>query len=230
MRTVTRLTRAHQRLRKQLDVLESALWLGAEAWFVLREASFSLSRQLREHIRMEEAALALCRQGPYGDHPMGLAVTLVGHDAARHRLQVASWLLSGEPCFSLEGVRPTVAAAIPTLRASMDRQETELFPLLDRALSAQELDRMPPRISARLTDTMTVEQILRRYPKTRLIFERLLISLPLEQYDSVDEVAWRHGMDCQALLQHLERAIPACYSNIVVVEESIRGRTQGRGH
>ena len=61
MKAIERLRRDHVILRSKLDVLESALKMGPEAWFVLREVSHTLAQQLRDHIRREEELVAACR-------------------------------------------------------------------------------------------------------------------------------------------------------------------------
>ena len=62
MNTVGRLRRDHAILRAKLDVLEAALRMGPEVWYVLREVCFTLARQLRDHIKREEELVAGCRQ------------------------------------------------------------------------------------------------------------------------------------------------------------------------
>lgn len=46
MEPIARLKRDHRILRSKFDVLESALRMGPETWFVLREVCYSLSRLL----------------------------------------------------------------------------------------------------------------------------------------------------------------------------------------
>ena len=70
MRAIDRLRRDHQILRSKLDVLETALTMGPETWFVLREVCFTLARQLRDHMRREEELVMACRQAL---HPKVLA-------------------------------------------------------------------------------------------------------------------------------------------------------------
>jgi iron-sulfur cluster repair protein YtfE (RIC family) len=206
MSDVEQLTRAHQRLRAKLDALEAAFAVGADAWFVIREMSFSLSKQLREHLRTEGRLVASCPQALERSVAGKLARVALDHHEALQRLRVIREILKGEPCVSLDGIRPLVHAAAAVLRHSIARQEAELFPLLDRALVPREAaSRRPgPR---HVTDTMTLAEVMRRYPKTKAVFARCSISLPFEQYDPLDEVAWRHGMESQELLARLEEAI-----------------------
>ncbi len=69
-------------------------------------------------------------------------------------------------------------------------------------------------LSAGLVETMTVNHVLSRHPKTREVFDNLAVSSAYEGCDSLEEVAWRRGMDGRellghlgAVLGHLERAI-----------------------
>ena len=59
-----------------------------------------------------------------------------------------------------------------------------------------------------LTEKMTVQEIKRRYPSTRAVFESLVIGRGF-RFDGdacLDEVAWSHGMGSQTLLGLLEAA------------------------
>ena len=58
-----------------------------------------------------------------------------------------------------------------------------------------------------LTETMTVQEIKRRYPSTKAVFDGLFIGSRFEGYDCLDEVAWRHGMESEDLLLSLEEAV-----------------------
>jgi len=59
----------------------------------------------------------------------------------------------------------------------------------------------PPAISV----TMSANEILQRYPQARPAFDQLCINRLREGYESVDELAWRHGMDAEELLEQLRR-------------------------
>lgn len=64
-------------------------------------------------------------------------------------------------------------------------------------------------IYVRLGEQMTINHVLHTYPQTKPLLERLLINVPYEGYDCLDEVAWRRGMDCCQLVLLLEEAIAA---------------------
>mgnify|MGYP001573165055 FL=1 len=46
MNAIERLKRDHVLIRAKLSVVEGALQMGPEAWFVLRDVCYTLSRQL----------------------------------------------------------------------------------------------------------------------------------------------------------------------------------------
>ena len=58
-----------------------------------------------------------------------------------------------------------------------------------------------------LTEIMTVQEIKRRYPSTRSVFEDFYIDSRFEGSDCLDEVAWRHGMESRELLALLEEEV-----------------------
>ena len=81
------------------------------------------------------------------------------------------------------------------------------LPLRQDAFAPQ--DRDPGTVQAAgpacLCDTMTPNWIVRQYPQTQAVFDELSINLAFEGSDGLDEVAWRHGVSDQELLQKLER-------------------------
>jgi iron-sulfur cluster repair protein YtfE (RIC family) len=60
-----------------------------------------------------------------------------------------------------------------------------------------------------ISETMSVNEILRRYPRAEPLFRDLHVNRLQEGYESVDEVAWRHGMDLEQLLKRLRQAARA---------------------
>jgi len=65
-----------------------------------------------------------------------------------------------------------------------------------------------------LSETMTVQEVMRRYPNTGSVLEGLCIDRSFEGYDCLDEVAWRHGMESQELLALLEEEVAQPTSQI----------------
>lgn len=62
-------------------------------------------------------------------------------------------------------------------------------------------------IPSGFSDTMTVQEVMCRYPNTRSVLEGLCIDPRFEGYDCLDEVAWRHGMESGKLLALLEEEV-----------------------
>ena len=208
MKAVERLRRDHMILRSKLDVLESALRMGSEAWFVLREVCFTLSRQLRDHITREEDLVAACRQVM---NPKVLAEIVVEHRDEPEHLRQINRVFVSESRHVLERIRPALTAVIHGLRHHMAEEEAELFPILERVLAEQEPKAAAaPQPQTRLDEVMTVNRVVQNFPRTKRIFEQLFINIPMEGCTCLDEVAWRHGMESRELLQRLEQVIGAC--------------------
>lgn len=208
MNAIERLRRDHRLLRAKLDVLETGLRMGPETWFVLREVSFTLARQLQDHLRREEGLVAACRKALT---PTLLAELAVEHKDEPRHLQAINRLFVSDTGHSLERIRPVLAEVIQGLRRHMAEEETGLFPILDRTLAEQEREAhrqaAPP---GRVDETMTVNRVLQECPGTRPTFEQLFINVPLEGCACLDEVAWRHGMEAKELVERLEDAIARC--------------------
>ena len=211
MDAVDRLRRDHQIIRSKLDALESALQLGTDAWFVLREVCFTLSRQLRDHIRREEELVAACRQATAGGiNPKILAEVVVEHKDEPTQLRHINRLFVVEPTQSLERIRPVLGEVIRKLRHHMAEEEAELFPIFERVLAEQAGQEAAAEPTGHLHEGMTVNRVVQKFPPTRRVFEPLFISVPLEGCTCLDEVAWRHGMESRELLSELEGVITSC--------------------
>jgi len=204
MTAVDRLRRDHTLLRGKLDVLETALGMGPETWYVVREVCFTLSRQLRDHIRREEALVEACRQQL---DPRVLAEVAVEHrDEPAHLRAINRLFVAGAG--GLDQLRPALTDVLRGLRRHMAEEEAELFPACERVLAGtQEGAGMPSAGTRRLNEEMTVNRVVREFPRTRPVFERLFINVPLEGSTCLDEVAWRHGVEARDLLQTLEDVI-----------------------
>ena len=208
MRGTERLRRDHKILRAKLDVLESALRMGPETWYVLREVCFTLSRQLRDHIRREEDLVAACRAAM---NPKVLAEVVVEHyDEPEHLRSVNRMFISdGERSFNQ--LKIALTEVIDGLRHHMAEEEAELFPIFDRVLSDQPaipgVSTEPP---TRFEETMTVNRVVQQFPRTKPVFERLFINVPMEGCSCLDEVAWRHGIDSRELLRTLDDVVRTC--------------------
>ena len=195
----------HASLRKRLALVRSALQVAPETRFVVREMVFSLQRQLAEHIERETGALQLysqrlpARAGTDAPAPNHGDVLLLMRDAGE--------LLLGGMRASLPAIVGRLSEAVQRLGAQMEQQEQTVFAFLEHA----EL-RSPGLPLSRFADpiissTMSVNEILQRYPQTVSLFDRLHINRLHEGYESVDEVAWHHGLDVAQLLEQLRQAV-----------------------
>ncbi len=209
MNAVDRLRRDHQILRSKLDVLETALRMGDETWYVLREVCFTLSRQLRDHIRREEQLVASCRRTMT---PKALAEVVVEHRDEPAHLRTLNRLFVSSPTHAVDRIGPALTEVIHGLRHHMAEEERELFPIFERVLAEREPSQLPATPAKRFFDeTMTVNRVVQEFPETRPVFERLFISVPMEGCTCLDEVAWRHGLEAEELLDALEVVTKSCF-------------------
>jgi hypothetical protein len=184
--------------------------LGPETWFVIRESSFSLTKHLRDHIRIEDDVVARCSRVAGRLDAEALNGFAIEHHETCHQFQTLNWLLRSEPSGSLEELRPLLTKAIDQLRQDMSEQERLLFPVLERLLASHASiaqDRLPA--APRLAPTLTVGQVAREYPKALGVLDRFRINPHEESSDTLEEAAWYRGLDHQLLLVSLEEAIAA---------------------
>ena len=73
-----------------------------------------------------------------------------------------------------------------------------------------------------LSETMTVQEVMHRYPNTRSVLEGLFSDHRFEGYDCLDEVAWRHGMESGTLLALLEEEVARPTPQILDGEAALR--------
>ena len=208
MNAVERLRRDHVILRAKLSVLEGALTMGPETWFVLREVCYTLSRQLANHIKREEALVRACRDALA---EQALAHMVVEHKDEPEFLRTINRLFVDQQGHSLDALRPLLMKLIQGLRTHMAEEEAELFPVLERVLAAREASLFgEPQPTLHVTEVMAVNRILRNFPATRRIFDSLFVNVPFEGCDCLDEVAWRRGLEVQDLISQLEAVIATC--------------------
>ncbi len=219
----------HARLRQKLLLLESALQVAPEARLVLREMCCSLLRLLQEHVHRETQALQT--YDPSTRAPALAAGPLLGvvpsersesrddeqARSAQERLGVADHvveqrLLRAVNELLLSGMRASVpmiilrlSQAIEQLRAQMEAQERTVFAALAR------LEGAGGEAPASISGAMSINEVLHHYPQTQRIFEQLRINRLQDGYDSVDEVAWRRGMDVSQMIEQLRQAVTAAH-------------------
>jgi len=212
MKAIDRLKRDHQLLRSKLDVLEAALAMRPQTWFVLREICYTLSRQLQDHIRREERLVAACRNALSQE---ALAHMQVEHKDEPELLRSVNRLFIEQGGSALPQVDDALRQMISRLRAHMAEEETELFPVIERILCDRKEDDEEAALAGdRLHEEMMVNYVLHAYPRTQAVFERLFINIAYEGYDCLDEVAWRHGMEGKELLSKLEEVIGSKGSSV----------------
>ena len=209
MNAIERLRRDHRILRSKLDVLEAGLQMEGDTWYVLREVCFTLSRQLRDHIKREDDLVIACRKAM---NPKVLAEVAVEHKDEPAHLRTINRLFVSASGHSLERIRPELTEVIHGLRHHMAEEEAKLFPILERVLKEQEVAEPAEAVPGpqAVDETMTINRIVQEFPTTKPVFEWLFINVPVEGCACLDEVAWRHGMEAQELLQRLEEAIASC--------------------
>ena len=109
MNAIDRLKRDHKILRSKLDVLEGALSMGSEAWFVLRELCYTLSRQLQDHIKREEKLVKACKDVFRED---ALTHLTVAHTDEPQLLRRVNRLFVEEHGHSLNAIKPALTTLI----------------------------------------------------------------------------------------------------------------------
>ena len=208
MKAIDRLKRDHKILRKKLDLLEAALGMGpASTWYILREICYTLSCQLKDHIRREEELVTSCREAL---SPEALAHSQIEHQDEPQLLGMLNHLFIEQGGRAMEQVGTILREVIPRLRRHMDEEEAEFFPAISLILGdREESGATGVTVHPGLREDMTVNQVLAMYPRARTVFSRLFVNIPFEGYDCLDEVAWRHGLESKDLLTWLGDVIAA---------------------
>ena len=207
MAATAMLRKDHEILRQKLDVLEGALQVAPHVPFMLREVCHSLTRLFEQHVRREEHALA-----PYAHH--------FGSSERRQELETHAHhlvMLEDLNAMLLLGIKmPTsvvverLAELIRVLRTHMADEETGIFPVIDReeALAAP-----GEPVPAMIRPSMSANEVMRVFPETKPVFARHGVTCGCEGCDCLDELAWRRGLNSDALLEELraaaEGAVPA---------------------
>ena len=202
-RLVQDLQQEHAMLRQKAVLLDSTLSTAPYARLVFREKCFSLMRLLNRHMKREGPVLRLY----YDRVPSAKYLPRVKDHSAEHALlRAVNELLLGGVKVSMPLVILRVSQAIEQLQEQIEEQERSLFPLIDWA----SVDVLPepairPRGSPTISPSMSVNAILQRYPRTEEVFNALSINRAREGYESVDELAWRRGIDPSEILEQLRR-------------------------
>lgn len=203
------LKKDHELLRKKLEFLEAAMQVAPEAQFALREMCWSLARMLKEHIQREEQVLA-----PYSNRIRALTPYRFAQDHVDQQAMlrdVNGLLLRGIKAPVGEVVLP-LGHLIEDLREHMEKEECEVFPVVDQ-IAAQPSHAAPPSSvgSARplITQTMTVNYVLKIHPQAREIFQAFKVDWEIDGCHCLDELYWRRGVQVDALVQALNHSAAA---------------------
>ena len=188
----------HAILRKKLEFLDSAMQVAPESRFVLREMCFSLQRLLQDHMAREADLFEAANGRAFGQEP----VRTTEHREPYSLLKTVNELLLTGMRASIPTVILWLSKVIEGLRVQMDEQEREAFPALDEAEAPHEED--GPMLT--ISSSMSVNEVLQRYPQTEQLFEGMHVNRMQEGYKSVDEFAWYHGMDVSKFLEQLRQA------------------------
>ena len=188
----------HDLLRKRLALLESALQVAPETRFVLREMCFSLHRTLQDHIGREAQAARRYTDRLSGGDPLP---QVRDHAQSLALLRSVNELLLGGMHASMPTAIAWLTKAMEQLGAQMNEQESRLFPVLEEAETEETEE------PTTILGTMSVNEILQRYPQTEQLFQQLQINRVHEGYKSVDELAWSHGVDVGRFLEELRQAV-----------------------
>lgn len=194
-----RLKRDHEILRSKLNVLESALRMWPESWFIAREMSFTITRLLGGHIEREEQTTSTHLRSAGCFHK-------AGHNDALQQLQAINGLFANGADNASAQLPSALRRVITTLRRQLFRQDQRLLRLLKEEPIGFYTGQESPSINS-LIEEMTVNQVMRIYPATRRVFDALFISSAFEGYECLDEVAWKHGMETFELIAPLRAAI-----------------------
>jgi hemerythrin-like domain-containing protein len=137
MSVLDRLRYEHNLFRGQLNVFESLMAQGPTDGAAIQQMSGALLKALRSHIR-RETRLAVWGSRRLERFGAGeLARFAIEHDPELEVLQVIRRCCATRISGSLDALKPSAALLFTWWRRHMDEQEAELFPLLERTLSAE---------------------------------------------------------------------------------------------
>jgi hypothetical protein len=211
MTLIDTLRQDHELLRNKAALMESALSTAPYARLVFREKCFSLVRVLTRHMQREEA---LVRRFHERFPSARYLPTRKDHAEEHAQLRAVTELLLGGLKVSIPLIVLRVSQAIEQLQERMDEQEHALFPAFDEAPEGEL--RMPERSSKRAEAIDGKRSFWPpgwKYPKAETILGPLHINRFGEGYESVEELAWRRGLDASQLIEQLRQAVAASPHN-----------------
>lgn len=198
MDSVSSLRADHVLLRRKCSLLESILQARPEGRLAVVELVRSLRRLLEDHCKREQPLLQDSR---CQDHFYGQAVAASDHDAEREILRMVNQLLMARVKSSRMLVLMRLSQAIEQLQMQMDRQERLIFPIIEEALLNEQPDAPP------IYEAMSINEVLHRFPTAKRVFDELHVDRSEEGSDSMDEVAWHHGLPVSDMIEQVCHAV-----------------------
>lgn len=194
MHLVARLRRDHAMFRMKLEALDSALTLGEPAQLVVRELCVAMALRLEGHRAHE--------RNFWRTRPADPTLTQLadGHAMEARAFQSAMRAFA-QDAPAWEELHTPLVLAVTQCRYHMDAQERALFPAMMWGSRRHAGARR--RLFTGVGETTRVRRIVERYPRAAAVFHRYFIDPLAEGHDPLDEVAWRHRIEPQALLAHL---------------------------
>ncbi|MDP3723561.1 MAG: hemerythrin domain-containing protein [Candidatus Omnitrophota bacterium] len=205
MAVTAMLKKDHEVLRRKLEFIETALCVAPQSVFVLREMCHSLTKMLDAHIRREEQALL-----PYANRVQAILRYRAGEDHADQQQvlrDINTMLLAGIK-MPTSTVVNRLSHLIAELREHMAEEEHEVFPAIEKAEEEVQWGAAVP-LPPLITEQMSANAVMKAFPVTRAVFEKHGIRCGCEGCECLDELAWRCGLDTQALVKELQEAAAA---------------------
>ena len=225
MRTTESLRNDHETLRAKLSALQQLLPLVAAPQTPAAQLTLSLAHCLRRHTEKEELLFGLlCERLPEQARKTATHIYLEHQRQGRSLLEALELLADKRGKESTELLMHHLLYLIEQLREHMAREEIELFPVVDHALTDQALeeanrlmshiDALHPaeasschdRVSASIREEMTVNHVLRIHPLAREILRIFHVDCEMDGCACLEELAWKRGVDVEGLVLALNQA------------------------
>ena len=225
MRTTESLRNDHDTLRAKLSVLQQFLPLAASPQSPLAQLTSSLAHCLRRHTEKEELLFGLfCERLPEEARKTAAHVYLDHQVQGRSLLEALDLLAAKRGKESTALLTHHLSHLMDQLREHMAREEIELFPVVDHALtdqSIEEANRLMSRIAALhpleastpldrvgapIREEMTVNRVLRIHPLARQILGAFHVDCEVDGCACLEELSWKRGVDVDGLVLSLNQA------------------------
>ena len=177
----------HARLRRKLALLDAALEQLPATRPLLRDIAGSLQRLLTEHLKREQPII----QHIMAREPDAATLPVRDHTYEQTLLHSINMLSVCGARTSLPLLVLRLSQIIEQLRTTMETQERFLFPLLRTAV---------------ISRWMSINEIIRYFPGSETVFEQLQVNRLREGYESLDELAWRRGLDAAVLVERIRQS------------------------